>query len=86
MPRTAIRKGEKFPMGELKGLYIEEDLHREIKEMAAREGITIREAVEAILRRELKKKGERDGEDRRNEPTDGRPQRRRGDPGYTERC
>lgn len=49
-------------MGELKGLYISEDLHRRVKEMAAREGVTIREAVEGILKAELQ--GTAHGDDR----------------------
>ena len=55
-------------MGELKGLYISEELHRRIKELAAREGVTIREAVEGILTAELE--GTENGTDRGKPRTD----------------
>lgn len=45
-------------MGKLRGLYVDDDLHRRIKTLAAQEGITIREMVEKLLTDELKNRGE----------------------------
>lgn len=51
-------------MSELKGLYISDQLHKQIKELAAREGETIRAVVERVLTQELKKtRGTGDGTD-----------------------
>lgn len=53
----ANKKEGTVEMGDLKGLYISDALHRRVKEYAAREGMTIREAVEAILEQKIKKNG-----------------------------
>lgn len=47
-------------MGELKGLYIDNELHRKIKMLAAKEGVTIREAVERMLLDELHRREKND--------------------------
>lgn len=45
-------------MGELKGLYINPELHKKIKILAAQRGETLKETVEHLLTQELKGKNE----------------------------
>jgi len=55
-------------VSELKGLYISDALHKKIKELAAREGATIRAVVERVLTEELKKtRGQGNGRDQDQE-------------------
>lgn len=42
-------------MGDLKGLYIDPELHKKIKALAAAEGIPLRQYIEQILRDEVQK-------------------------------